>query len=924
MADIVIQTTLQGVDGVIAGLGSVQAAAQQIGDKFSTTAKSLEEFGNSTRSAGVNLSLLTAPLAAIGAEAVITAGKFEQTNIAIKTLIGNTQDAQQFLTELKNFAASSPFTFVGISDAAKQMIAMGFEARAVIPIMTAVGDATSALGTGQEGINRIVYALGQMHSSATLNSQDMRQLQQAFINGWQYIADATGKTVTQVKDETARGLTDASEAVKDILLGMQKDFHGMMEAQSGTLLGVWSNFQDRLGYLLISIGNSISSALDLKNVTNDAINALYGLESWWENLNATTQKWIIYVAFAVTAMGPLLIIIGQISIGVGAVVNVVGGLVTLLASPFVLAVTAAVAAIGYIITATDSWGSVIAGIGASLTSLKSISLAVWDTISTSFMSVFQAFKQAVSGDFRGAWDTLVAGGNDIKNNLNNTADSITKAWTVGFGDTKTTVDNFVESASSSLAKLSSYVKTASGFTFSYTNLNDALSNSLRNNQTQLSYNQRGAEEYGKEMAALYEQAYPLATAGAEGYGKQMAELSQKYYPDAIKMAQTFEDQQNGFSKNWTNWMASIQTGMLDWMDVAGSVYGSITSGFGAAVSDMLVKGKNWRDAISSFFKDVLANFVNLVAQMIAQWAIVQALKSVNLTASVSGNLLSGAAGGAASGSGSSVASAATGAGAAAATTGATSSATGAGTAAGGTAAASSATGASGASSAAYGIGAVGVYAAAQQIGQDKDKTTGAIGAVVGGVIGGYVAGPIGAGVGAYVGSLFGSHSTDTRTNQQIMDDTAALYKIPVFAGFAIKDDQAMAAAAKTLASQASSAKIDLTTKTLTSLQLFSLANALPLQSLSGAEQIILAMAQNLQKTGKFGFNGFAAGGSFITNGPQLFLAGEHAPETVTVRPMAGSSGGGPNININAQVLVTSPIEMAKLSKMVAMEAARWK
>lgn len=84
----------------------------------------------------------------------------EGVQIGFTTMMGSADEAARFTEELLNFAAKTPFEFPQLQSAAQRMQAFGFESSKVIPMMTAIGDASAGLGRGQEGIQRLTLALG--------------------------------------------------------------------------------------------------------------------------------------------------------------------------------------------------------------------------------------------------------------------------------------------------------------------------------------------------------------------------------------------------------------------------------------------------------------------------------------------------------------------------------------------------------------------------------------------------------------------------------------------------------------------------------------------------------------------------------------------------------------------------------------------
>lgn len=171
----------------------------------------------------------------------------EQASIGFTTLLGSAEKAQSFIADLQKFAAVTPFDFPGLKDAANQMLAMGFTSKDVLPTLTAVGDATAALGLGSEAVGRATMALGQMRAAGRVNAQDMMQLTSMGIPAWQLLADSMGKTVPEVRALSEKGLIPAQKGIDAIVKGIEKgNMGGMMAAQAKTFTGAMSTISDSL------------------------------------------------------------------------------------------------------------------------------------------------------------------------------------------------------------------------------------------------------------------------------------------------------------------------------------------------------------------------------------------------------------------------------------------------------------------------------------------------------------------------------------------------------------------------------------------------------------------------------------------------------------------------------------------------------
>lgn len=207
---------------------------------------------------------LSAALAGLGVMAVRSAAQMEQTEKAFTTLLKSADLAKDFLAELERFAAATPFELPGLLNASKRLLAFGFNAQQVIPILTAIGDSAAALGMGEEGISRLTTAIGQIQAKAKVSAEEMNQINETGIPAWQLLADTIGTSIPEAMDMASKGMIDGATGVQAILSGMSKQFGGMMAEQSQTINGMMSNIQDSIGQLSTVVGQEISEAFNLK------------------------------------------------------------------------------------------------------------------------------------------------------------------------------------------------------------------------------------------------------------------------------------------------------------------------------------------------------------------------------------------------------------------------------------------------------------------------------------------------------------------------------------------------------------------------------------------------------------------------------------------------------------------------------------
>lgn len=205
----------------------------------------------------------------MGIASVQAAAQMRQYEIAFQTMLKSAEAGTQMLRDLQQFAAETPFDVPGVVSAGQQLMAFGFKAEEIIPMLTNLGDAASGLGLGTEGVSRLAYALGQMQTSGKLNAQDMMQLTSAGISAWDMLAQAAGKTVAEMKDLCSKGAIDSKAAVQTIVAGMNEQFGGMMAKTSDEVAGLLANIEETAGNTSAAVGKYLTEAFNIKGILKD-------------------------------------------------------------------------------------------------------------------------------------------------------------------------------------------------------------------------------------------------------------------------------------------------------------------------------------------------------------------------------------------------------------------------------------------------------------------------------------------------------------------------------------------------------------------------------------------------------------------------------------------------------------------------------
>jgi len=189
----------------------------------------------------------------------------ETVTTALTTLDGSAKAAGQEMQNLNAFAAKTPFKTLDIDQAAEELQGFGISANNVIPEITAIGDALGSVGRDTPAeMDSVVQIFGKINTEGKVTQMTMNELAVHGINGWQALADATGKTIPQVKQMVASGLLPAKDAINDLTKGIEMNplYKGGMSKAAGTLGGLMSTLQSNFQQVLAAFGSPIIKALE--------------------------------------------------------------------------------------------------------------------------------------------------------------------------------------------------------------------------------------------------------------------------------------------------------------------------------------------------------------------------------------------------------------------------------------------------------------------------------------------------------------------------------------------------------------------------------------------------------------------------------------------------------------------------------------
>lgn len=191
-------------------------------------------------------------LKALGSEIVRVRGEFQSTQTAIETLVGKDM-AGNLIPQIKELAKISPLTMSDMVGAEKMMLGFNIQAEDTIKYLKALSDVS--MGDSQR-FNSLTLAFSQMSAAGKLMGQDLNQMINAGFNPLQIMADKTGKSISTLKEEMAKGAISA-EMVQQAFIDATSaggKFYNMSENASKTINGQLSMMQDAINTVFNELG----------------------------------------------------------------------------------------------------------------------------------------------------------------------------------------------------------------------------------------------------------------------------------------------------------------------------------------------------------------------------------------------------------------------------------------------------------------------------------------------------------------------------------------------------------------------------------------------------------------------------------------------------------------------------------------------
>src|SRR5690625_2689510 len=191
--------------------------------------------------AGTALTAFGAAVTGIGAAVLKTGIEYntlQQTSrAALTSLLGGAQAANAQMDKLDEFARTSPFAKQVFIQAQQQLIAFGYEADRVVPILDAIQNAVAATGGSNQDIAELAEIIAKIGSEGKITAIHLQQFGKRGIDAATLIGAQMGKTGAEIRESITNGTIDADAAVLALTEGMAAKFDGAAANVKNTFEG---------------------------------------------------------------------------------------------------------------------------------------------------------------------------------------------------------------------------------------------------------------------------------------------------------------------------------------------------------------------------------------------------------------------------------------------------------------------------------------------------------------------------------------------------------------------------------------------------------------------------------------------------------------------------------------------------------------
>ena len=421
IAQYIIELAAQGDKQVVSRINAVQGSldsADCSASRFSTRIR--KGLGDAFRSLP-GAEFITNPIVAMtaGIGVVSKMGmEAEKTATSFNVLVGNEEKAAKMLGEINKYADNTLWDRSTVQNASQTMLGFGIGTETVVDDLKMLGDV--AMGDKNK-LQQLALVFGQISAAGKLQGQDLQQLISAGYNPLMDMAELTGKSQGQLKDEMSKGLVtfDMVRAAFQRATGEGGKFNNMTERIAQTSYGAFEQLKGKLISTLLELYNVIQPfVIPVLTALGKILEFIGKIAAW---AASHINQFLPYIKALAIGIGAYVVATNLATIATGALTAVFKVLLAVTSiSPFGLLIGAIAAVTAGIIACWNKFAG-----------FRAVILTVWDTVKgfgnilkqyvlDRIMGIIngighlgQAIGKLFKGDFSGAWEAAKTGAKEF-------------------------------------------------------------------------------------------------------------------------------------------------------------------------------------------------------------------------------------------------------------------------------------------------------------------------------------------------------------------------------------------------------------------------------------------------------------------------------------------------------------------------------
>ena len=255
---------IQGKGGEIAARVTLDTSrldkdVQRATGKFRQISQSAQEESNRMRDAllgvgkAMGIAFSAQQAIAFIKQVVSVRSEIQALEVSFRTLLGSQQASAELMRQMKEFAAATPLQLNDLAKGAQTMLGFNVNPDEIMPMLKAIGDIS--MGDAQK-FQALTLAFSQMQSVGKLMGQDLLQMINAGFSPLAVMADKTGKSIGELKEEMSKGAISA-DMVKQAFIDATSEggqFYGMLSGQGDTVKGALAQLSGAFTDMFNGIG----------------------------------------------------------------------------------------------------------------------------------------------------------------------------------------------------------------------------------------------------------------------------------------------------------------------------------------------------------------------------------------------------------------------------------------------------------------------------------------------------------------------------------------------------------------------------------------------------------------------------------------------------------------------------------------------